>query len=234
MRVYIVTARGPHAEKAAGGIFHLDREEAEETARLLSKTNAPAVFKVWPMILEHHMSPLIEFYLGYARDLSGHRTIGHMMAFSDHQLESYHDYIQWVFPLPEPSRFNPTAPLLTEDDINCFLIYPSPRGAMKAMLNRMTRFYLANDHWVKPRDHNFLRITRILRSVRLCLGSEGHVLANQFYDDIRERWGDTLTEGAGDSIEYWRQALWWGRAEKETQEDQAETLPESDDSGGNT
>lgn len=206
MLVYIVTASGPHAEKAAGGIFHLDREEAEKTARLLSTTNAPAVFKVWPMLLDHHMSPLIEFYLGHARDVAG-RHIGYVMNFRDHELESCHDYIQWVFPLPEPSRFNPWAPLLTEDDINCFRIYSSTRGAMKAMLARMERFYLTNDHWLKTKDHNFLRLTRIFRSLRLCLGDEGDALANNLFDAIHIQWGDRLTSVAGNSVDFWENAL---------------------------
>jgi hypothetical protein len=34
----------------------------------------------------------------------------------------------------------------------------------------MTRFYPGNDHWLVAYDHNHLRITRIIQSLRLLVG----------------------------------------------------------------
>ena len=49
------------------------------------------------------------------------------------QLEAVHDYIQWLFPLPEPSGFNVAAPVLDRDSIQEFRTRPElqqklPRG----------------------------------------------------------------------------------------------------------
>ena len=59
---------------------------------------------------------LIEFYRGIAPDSEG-RTLADLWAFSDDEMEEVHDFIQWMFPLREPSRFNPDAPLLTDEDV---------------------------------------------------------------------------------------------------------------------
>src|SRR5208283_1467128 len=40
--------------------------------------------------------------------------------WADGQLEAVHDYIQWVFPLPERSGFNVAAPVLTRESIREF------------------------------------------------------------------------------------------------------------------
>jgi hypothetical protein len=65
------------------------------------------------------MSRLLDFYRGQARD-EDNRLLADLWAWSDADLEEVHDYIQWMFPLPEPSRFNLDAPLLTDDDIAAF------------------------------------------------------------------------------------------------------------------
>ena len=46
----------------------------------------------------------------------------------------------------------------------------------RANLERSARWYLGflqrNDHWIKPYDHNHLRITRVIKSTRLLVGNE--------------------------------------------------------------
>ena len=86
----------------------------------------------------------------------------------DAWLEAVHDYIQWLFPLPEPSPFNPAAPVLTVADIAAFAADPSLRAA----LARMEKFYGlgradAPRPWLTPGNHNFRRLTRILRALAL-------------------------------------------------------------------
>lgn len=51
MLVYIVSARGPFAEKAAGSQFYLDENEAREKAKELSTSCAPARFQAYAMML---------------------------------------------------------------------------------------------------------------------------------------------------------------------------------------
>jgi hypothetical protein len=57
MAVYIVSASGPYPEKAYKERFFLSRREAEQVAAEVSVTNAPAVYTVYPMIMEHFDVP---------------------------------------------------------------------------------------------------------------------------------------------------------------------------------
>ena len=64
-------------------------------------------------------SPLVAFYRGEGRDHRG-RLLSHIHQYDFDALERHHDYIQWLFPLPEPSGANLSAPLLTLQDIETF------------------------------------------------------------------------------------------------------------------
>ncbi|MBI3861717.1 MAG: type II methylase, partial [Planctomycetia bacterium] len=128
------------------------------------------------------MSQLIDFYRGQGRD-SENRRIGDIWEWTDADLEDVHDYIQWLFPLPEPSRFNPHAPLLTKDDIAAFRSDELRRAAMRKSFDRILTFLgltlaagevaestnfsqRSPEVWDFP-NHNWLRVTRILRSLTL-------------------------------------------------------------------
>src|SRR5262245_840829 len=73
------------------------------------------------------MSRLVDFYRGAGTDTGG-RQLAEIWAWGDDDLEAVHDFIQWLFPLPEPSRFNPDAPRLTEADIATFRGDPLLQG----------------------------------------------------------------------------------------------------------
>ena len=45
--------------------------------------------------------PVLSFLEGEGRDAAG-RLIGEILALNDHELERRHDFIQWLFALPEP------------------------------------------------------------------------------------------------------------------------------------
>ncbi|MGC8120577.1 hypothetical protein ACP2AU_08870, partial [Marinobacter sp. VGCF2001] len=51
-------------------------------------------------------SPLILFMRGEGRDHQG-RTNAEILAFDDFWLGYTHDFVQWLFPIPETSRANP-------------------------------------------------------------------------------------------------------------------------------
>ncbi len=132
------------------------------------------------------MSDLIAFYRGTAPDSEG-RTLADLWAFSDREMEDVHDFIQWMFPLREASRFNPDAPLLTDSDVAAFRADPALREALGRSLARFLAFlglaiegdgvvegpdFAAKaDVWKYP-NHNWLRITRVLACTRM-LGLEG-------------------------------------------------------------
>jgi len=142
------------------------------------------------------------FLTGIGRDHRG-RSLAEVLAFDDSALEQHHDYIQWLFPLPEASRINMSAPILSREDIATIRLDSEVRTNLLNASNRMLAFYRENDHWLVPFNHNHLRITRIIRCLALCVGEEE---ANGFYTDIL-----ALVEAAGrpvneDSLRYWRQA----------------------------
>ena len=45
------------------------------------------------------------------------RTLPLVLRQTDHQAETTHDYIQWLFPLDEPSRSVKGVPILNELDV---------------------------------------------------------------------------------------------------------------------
>lgn len=93
-----------------------------------------------------------------------------MLAFNDAALEQHHDYIQWLFPLTEPSSAMPDAPVLTEEEAMAISGSGMAQCTLAAATDRMAAFYRDNDHWLKPSDHNHLRITRIIRALRRLRG----------------------------------------------------------------
>ena len=59
---------------------------------------------------------LIDFLRGTGLDSRG-RYHADILRFSDEELEGTDDYIQWLFPLREPSRVVPDSPFLESEDI---------------------------------------------------------------------------------------------------------------------
>ena len=113
--------------------------------------------------------PIVMFLEGEGTDARG-RTIFDVLALNDVALERSHDFIQWLFPLPEPSAAVPDAPVLTVDDMQAIHDSILAQCALAAATDRMEAFYRATHSWLRPHDHNHLRITRIIRSLRLLRG----------------------------------------------------------------
>ncbi len=142
------------------------------------------------------------FLTGEGHDHRG-RSLEEVLAFDDSELERSHDYIQWLFPLPEASRFSFHAPVLTAEDAARIHASAVARANLLRARDRMLAFYRTNDHWLAAFDHNHLRITRIIRCLALCVGAEE---ARSFHADIM-----ALVEAAGrpvnqDSLRYWWEA----------------------------
>ncbi|KAI0487048.1 hypothetical protein F4859DRAFT_468006 [Xylaria cf. heliscus] len=151
------------------------------------------------------MRRLVNFFDPTTKGPDSHgRTLDEILDWSDDDLESQHNYIQTVFPLPEGSLFSFDTPIIDEETMLIFTQSPTLKNSLLRALKRMLEFYGfdAKDkegedsrltitpkercapgfsHWVRRTDHNHLRITRIIRSLRV-LGLEG--AANDFYDAL--------------------------------------------------
>lgn len=162
---------------------------------------------------------LLAFQLGTGRDDRG-RLLSDILRADDDWLESTHDFIQWMFPLPEPSAVNPGAPLIDAEVRAAFRNDPLLRAQLHESFLRMLRFYgLAfgedgrvrpasnwgqRNAWFRHGGHNDLRITRILRSMRvLGLGGEAQALL-----DCLERLRASEPSGVNArAFDYWRAAI---------------------------
>ncbi|KAI5362072.1 Putative opioid growth factor receptor (OGFr) domain-containing protein [Septoria linicola] len=163
---------------------------------------------------------IVRFYGEGAVDDEG-RTLDEILDFNDDKLEGYHDFIQVIFPLPERSPINPSAPIINETVRDAFAENEVLRDNLFRALARMANFYafdvsgtkddpsfepkarferLAEQTWRTRMDHNHLRITRIIRCLRI-LGLEQAAL--NFYDALVANKG---AEVSARSLMYWERA----------------------------
>ncbi len=155
------------------------------------------------------MTAILDFYEEAAADNRG-RFLTDILAWDDARLEAVHDYIQWLFPLPERSAFNPAAPILTDSDIAAFHDRPALHAALAKSLVRMRAFYglpagkVRQAAWLTPGNHNLLRLSRILRCLHL-LGLEHE--AGALLRDLEALYkaGAGSVIGA-ETLGYWRRA----------------------------
>jgi hypothetical protein len=105
------------------------------------------------------------------------------MQYGYEQFEGDHAWIQWILPTKERSAFNVECPLLTDEDIVLFKSDPVLiENYMYAIYRAMDFFGMtvfrgeavwqeAGNHknpkwWLEHFNHNFLRMTRLLLSLR--------------------------------------------------------------------
>jgi hypothetical protein len=147
--------------------------------------------------------PVLLFLEGRGKDNAG-RSIEQVLAFDEVALERNHDFIQWLFALPERSRSQPQSPILTDEEIAAVRNSSVASDNLERATLLMSEFYRRNDHWLRAHDHNHLRITRIIRSLNLLRGA---ARARQFLDLIEERVAAAGNPVSSESRKYWRRAL---------------------------
>ncbi|KAI1339756.1 opioid growth factor receptor conserved region-domain-containing protein [Xylariaceae sp. FL0016] len=170
---------------------------------------------------------LVEFYDPSIKGTDGReRTLDQILQWRDSRLEQQHDYIQTLFPLPESSMFA-MAPVIDEETFHYFRQSKSLQDNLRRAFERMLAFYGFNvkwqqeqpgictvsmetemaskpnlKRWVCPMDHNHLRITRILRSLRV-LGLEEE--ARAYFNALRDVYDKTGRIGST-SMRFWTRA----------------------------
>ena len=131
------------------------------------------------------------------------RTLSMIMAFDDQTIESTHDFIQWIFPLNEPSRSHPGAPVLDLFEIE------EIKNSDVALENLMQSadwyfgFLQRHDHWIRQYDHNHLRISRAIKSLRLLVSDE---VADRYKAAILDFLGGNISAISERSREHWLNA----------------------------
>lgn len=166
---------------------------------------------------------IVPFYLGKQQDSQG-RMIQEIWAWDFRELEGVHNYIQWLFPLPEKSAFNPDAPIVNNEVIEAFQNDPTLRHNLLQSLTVMLRFYglqrqeisqekviitQSEDYpnrkreWMSPSNHNYLRITRILKCLMI-FGLEHE--AQAFYKCLQQVYKES--DSIGDkTLQHWTNAV---------------------------
>jgi hypothetical protein len=166
------------------------------------------------------MSRIVDFYRGSATDVEG-RMLSEMWNWSDEDLEIMHDFIQWMFPMREPSQYNPDAPLLTEDDIAPFRKDDLLQSNLRKSFVRILAFLglavtetgtvvespqfaeRVPEVWGVP-NHNWLRITRILKSL-FTLGLESE--SRHLYDRLDAIYSSRRFPITADTFDYWTEEV---------------------------
>ena len=165
----------------------------------------------------------MHFYRGDGPDSEG-RRLDEILAWDDRLLEGVHDYIQWLFPLNEPSAFNADAPLVRPADRIAFASDSALGGNVKRAFLRMLAFYgfrlvestgatvvergetwvSRSTAWLRPHNHNFLRQTRIVKSLTL-LGQP--MLARAFGEALLKEYEHAPAVIGSTTASYWKDAL---------------------------
>ncbi len=145
---------------------------------------------------------LLSFLQDVGPDHQG-RYLSDIWQFNDQQIESTHDFIQWVFPLAEPSNAIPDAPVLEPAEIE--LIHKSSPATMN--LERSAQWFLdflaRSKGWLRTSDHNHLRITRMIKSQRLLLGE---LAAESTKERVLQMARKAKTPISDAAYEFWRAA----------------------------
>ena len=171
-------------------------------------------------------SVLVRFYLGEAPDAEG-RFLRDIRRWDDARLEAVHDYIQWLFPTQQRSRFNPNAPGVNTEDVKAFRADERLRTEVVASLRQMLAFYgfsyeeedghpiietgedweEKSEQWFHVGNHNLLRITRILDCLST-MGLGGHAQSLlEALETVCEEEPGTVGER---TLDFWRGAVHGG------------------------
>ena len=110
-------------------------------------------------------------------------------SISNEDFESKHGFIQWAFPTPESSNQVSDAPVLDLETAVWLAEKPEVSTFLEAMTVRFLEFLSVSQHWKQRYNHNHLRISRAILSLRLLHSWE---LADWFYNKVKEFSGDSF------------------------------------------
>ncbi|EMC99265.1 hypothetical protein BAUCODRAFT_573567 [Baudoinia panamericana UAMH 10762] len=158
----------------------------------------------------HHQSTIIDFFDPAVEGPlpASQATLSKVVGWSDEKLEYVHNFIQWLFPLPESSAFSSSAETLTKADYDAFHSRPELQARLRDGLRRMCGFYgldlldLPNEEgmlvvkgkafdrkakytWLCRNNHNHNRISRALSFALALFEADTKAIVN---DTARAYW----------------------------------------------
>ena len=145
---------------------------------------------------------LAAFLNGEGTDYKG-RCLLDIWNFDDNEIEQTHDYIQFMFPLAEKSGSYFNAPILSPEDIKAIRLSEVAQANLKKSAEWYLGFLERNDHWIKNYDHNHLRITRVIKSIRLLISEkDADMFKSAFYETL----------GSSENKIDLKAKMFWGKA----------------------
>jgi hypothetical protein len=164
---------------------------------------------------------LVDFYCGRGTDFA-ERRIDDIWRMSLDELEYNHDYIQWLFPLRERSGVQPNVPVLDDATIRAFDTSELRERLAKSaavmaafyglelrdagdrvVMHRSATFDARRRVWLTRGNHNFLRLTRIMKS----LATLGHAeLAQAWLDVLLSIYEEYESVIGATTLAYWRES----------------------------
>ena len=112
-----------------------------------------------------------------------------LLIMSDEEFEFKHGFIQWAFPIPDDGNQVSNAPVLNLDTALWLAENPEVSVFLEEMTVKFLKFLSRNHHWKMDFNHNHLRISRVIQSLRILHSWE---LANWFYGKVKELAGDSF------------------------------------------
>ena len=146
---------------------------------------------------------LISFLSNKSPDHAG-RKLSDILLFSDGDIENTHDFIQWIFPLSEPSGSVYGVPFLNEETI---IQIKNDREVLDNILEAngwFLDFLSRSKSWRSEYNHNHLRITRILKCL-VILGLKNE--AQRSYSKILAILGNDVCRIDYTALQYWKNAI---------------------------
>jgi len=165
---------------------------------------------------------IIDFYENKHSVGRNNLTFDQVTKLPDARLEQCHDYIQWLFPLPEQSRFMRDAPILDRETARRLSSGYSLR--VSEAIQTMMRFWkidlrLGEDgpatikmgqYWMQPEDHNHFRISRVIRFLTLLAEDRAKPV---LYSDCAERILEVMVKANEEkpfatdtTVKFWKKA----------------------------
>ena len=143
-----------------------------------------------------------KFLTNQANDFKG-RNLDLIWQYSDAEIDSNHDFIQLIFPTNKPSRNSFHGYYL---DNELLIDQLRNNAVVKENLMKSAAWFLGflgrNKSWTSGYDHNQLRITRAIESLRLLVSDEA---ANEFFQSILSLVKDPAIINPA-TIKFWEEA----------------------------